>query len=107
MGSEMCIRDSHYGVAMPLLAICFIAIAQHSHGLRRRNLVIGWGVCLLLISSYWNITQALAGTALAFLQYWRLYAVFGLLWIMYRLQADMVEGHTTIKPAPRTRGLTI
>ena len=97
----------HYGVAMPVLAICFIAIAQNSHGLRRRNLVIGWGVCLLLFSSYWNITQALAGTALAFLQYWRLYAAFGLLWIMYRLQADMVQGRTTAKPAPRTRGLTI
>jgi alpha-1,2-mannosyltransferase len=95
----------HYGVVMPVFAISFIAIALQANGNRRRNLLIGWGVCLLIFSNYWNMTERLAGTSLAFLQYWRLYAAFGFLWILYRLQADLVQDRTADTTAmPRGQG---
>ena len=86
------------------MALCFIAIAQNSHGLRRRNLVIGW--CLLLFKGPRTLPRLWQAPHWAFLQYWRLYAAFGLLWIMYRLQADMVQGYTTAKAHAADPGLT-
>lgn len=84
----------HYGIALPILAVVFIEIARQTEGSRRRNFVIGWGACFLLFSNYWNVTELLAGTPAAILQNWRLAAVFGLLWMLYRLQADAAQVST-------------
>jgi alpha-1,2-mannosyltransferase len=80
----------HYGIAMPILAIVFIEIVRQTCGLRRRNFLIGWGVCFLLFSNNWNVTVLLSGTSAALLQNWRLVAVLGLLWMLYRLQTNPV-----------------
>ena len=80
----------HYGIALPILAIVLIEIARQTQGARRRNFLIGWGVCFILFSNYWNVSELLAGTSAAIFQNWRLFAVLGLLWMLYRLQGAAV-----------------
>jgi hypothetical protein len=53
-------------------------------------LVAIWALCFLLFFNDWNVSQLLAGTALSFLQSWRLFAAFALLGLLYRLQAEHV-----------------
>ena len=77
----------HYGVALPILAVTVIHIVAKMDGTRRRNYLIGWAACFILFSNYWNISEVLANTSAAILQNWRLFAVFGLLWTLYRLQS--------------------
>jgi len=92
----------HYGVVMPMLAITFLEIVRQTSGSSTRNYLLGWGACLLLFSNYWNITEHLAETPFAVLQNWRLVAVFGLLWMMYRLQsgaAVTAERNVGARPA--------
>lgn len=81
----------HYGIALPILAAVLIVIAAQSQAHNRGNYLIGWGACLLLLSNYWNVSELLAGTSAAILQNWRLFAVVGLLWMLYRLQAAEVK----------------
>jgi alpha-1,2-mannosyltransferase len=88
----------HYGVVMPMLAITFIEIARLTHGARRRNFLIGWSICLLLFSNYWNITEEIAGTPLGVLENWRLFAAVGLLWMLYRLQTLASAGSQGVEP---------
>jgi hypothetical protein len=90
----------HYGVVMPILAATFLEIARKTAGRRRRDYLIGWGVCFLLFSNYWNITELLAGTFASPLQSWRLFAAIGLLWMTYRLNATDAgarDGRTALK----------
>lgn len=90
----------HYGIAMPILAVVFIEIARQTDGVRRRNFIIGWGACFLLFSNYWNVSELLAGTSAAILQNWRLFAVLGLVWMLYRLQATVgTVGKGAAQPA--------
>jgi alpha-1,2-mannosyltransferase len=94
----------HYGIAMPILAIVFIEIARLAPDARQHRFLIGWGMCFLLLNNYWNVSEMLAGTSAALFQNWRLIAVLGLLWTLYRLQARPVA---LITPAaqPRTMGV--
>jgi alpha-1,2-mannosyltransferase len=94
----------HYGIAMPILVIVFIQIARQMRSARQRNLLIGWGVCFLLLNNYWNVSELLAGTPAAFLQNWRLLAVAGLLWTLYRLRARPAAPQAATAQ-PRTMGL--
>jgi hypothetical protein len=78
----------HYGIALPIFAITCLEIAARTYGAQRRFFFVVWGVCLLLFSNYWNVTEVLAGTYASFLQSWRLFAAIALLWMMYRLQSE-------------------
>jgi hypothetical protein len=82
----------------------FIEIARQAPDARQHRFLIGWGVCFLLLNNYWNVSEMLAGTSAALFQNWRLVAVLGLLWTLYRLQARPVA---LITPAaqPRTMGV--
>ncbi len=102
----------HYGVVMPMLTVVFIALAFRADVLHRRALLVIWGACFLLFSVDWNVTDLLAGTALTFLQSWRILGVIGLIWLLYHLQADQLisadqQGHVaaliTDCPEPRIR----
>lgn len=94
----------HYGIAMPILAIVFIEIARQAPSSRQRNFLIGWGACFLLLNNYWNVSELLAGTPAAFLQNWRLVAVLGLLWTLYRLQSRPAPLASSVAQ-PRTMGV--
>jgi alpha-1,2-mannosyltransferase len=92
----------HYGGVIAMLAVVFLEIARQTSGARTRNYLLGWSACFLLFSNYWNITEHLAETPFAVLQNWRLFAVVGLLWMMYRLQpgaAFTAEGDARARPA--------
>ncbi len=92
----------HYGGVIVMLAIVFFEILRQTTGSSTRNYLVGWSVCLLLFSNYWNISEHLAETPFAILQNWRLFAVFGLLWMMYRLQPGApvtADAGATTRPA--------
>jgi alpha-1,2-mannosyltransferase len=78
----------HFGVVMPILAVVFLELLLHADMSRYRALLLVWGACTLLFSVDWNITDLLAGTALTFMQSWRLLAAIGLIWLMYDLQTN-------------------
>ncbi|ACL56000.1 glycosyltransferase family 87 protein [Methylobacterium nodulans] len=78
----------HYGIAFPVLVILFFALAGDPDAPRRRGRLVLWGLCLVAIGNYWNISEHLAGTLAAPLQSWRLAAVLAVLVLLHRLQAE-------------------
>lgn len=81
----------HYGIAYPVLVVLFAAIAANANIPRRRNRLLLWGLCVVLMSNYWNVSERLAGTFASPLQSWRLIAVVGILILLHRLQVWTVE----------------
>ncbi len=94
----------HYGVAMPMLAVACLEIAARSAGRRRRNLFLLWTACFLLLADDCDISRQVAATPFAVLQSWRLFAVFGLLGLMYRLQTRPAGIAADRTAAPRPIG---
>ncbi|MFE1600630.1 glycosyltransferase family 87 protein [Methylobacterium sp. ID0610] len=90
----------HYGIAFPVLVILFFAIAADPDAARRRTRLILWGLCLVAIGNYWNISERLAGTVAAPLQSWRLVAVVTVLVLLHRVQAQ-----TARSPGPAPAAL--
>ena len=90
----------HFGIAMPIFAVAFLEIARLGSRPRAVYLMCGWIICFALFSVNWNFTQQFSNTALAPLQYWRLYAAFGFIFILYTLRA----GPAPPSPAPSLHG---
>jgi alpha-1,2-mannosyltransferase len=77
----------HFGIAMPIFAILLIATGGAVSQARRVLPFLTASLCYLMFSIDWNVSDLLAGTRFTIFQSWRLFAAFGVLWLLYQMTA--------------------